>query len=147
RWHIFFLSHTWMSALTQSSRVLVADDDSSIRQLLCMIVRREGVEVDCVPDGAEAIEKLQERNYAVILLDLMMPRVSGFEVIEYLKHNPPAIKPVVLIISAYTDQRVRTADASIVAGILRKPFEIADLGEIVRLCIRGLDRELSGRRH
>jgi len=123
-------------------RVLVADDDSSIRQLLCTIVRREGMEVDCVSDGSGAIEKLQENRYSVVLLDLMMPRVSGFEVIEYLRANPPEIKPVVLVISAYADQRVRGVDAEIVAGVLRKPFEVADLGGIVGLCIRALDSEL-----
>ena len=123
-------------------RVLVADDDPSIRQLLCTIIRRERMEVDCVGDGAQAIEKLKEQAYSVILLDLMMPRVSGFEVIEYLKQNPPDPKPVVLVISAYADQRVRGVDAAIVAGVLRKPFEVADLGGIVSLCIHGLDREL-----
>lgn len=123
-------------------RVLVADDDSAIRQLLCTIIRREHMEVDCVGDGTEAIARLEEQSYSVILLDLMMPRVSGFEVIEYLKKNPPAIKPVVLVISAYADQRVRGVDASIVSGILRKPFEVADLGGIVSGCIHGLDREI-----
>lgn len=123
-------------------RVLVADDDPSIRQLLCTIVRRERVEVVCVGDGAEAIQKLKEKTYSVILLDLMMPRVSGFEVIEYLKKNPPEIKPIVLVISAYADQRVRGVDASIVSGVLRKPFEVGDLGGIVSLCIHGLDHEL-----
>jgi CheY-like chemotaxis protein len=123
-------------------RVLVADDDPSILRLLCTIVRREGMDVDCVGDGWEAIEKLKEHSYSVILLDLMMPRVSGFEVIEYLKQNPPEIKPVVLVISAYADQRARGVDAAIVAGVLRKPFEVADLGGIVSLCIHGLDTEL-----
>ena len=123
-------------------RVLVADDDPSIRQLLRTIILREQMEVDCVADGGAAIEKLQQHSYSVILLDLMMPWVSGFEVIEYLKKNPPAVKPVVLVISAYADQRVRGVDPAIVAGILRKPFEVADLGGIVSLCIHALDSEL-----
>jgi len=113
-----------MSGDVQKPRVLVADDDQSIRQLLCTIVRRERFEVDCVADGAEAISKLRENEYAVILLDLMMPRVSGFEVIDYLKEHPPAVKPVILVITAYTDHRFKEVDASIVAGVLRKPFEI-----------------------
>jgi adenylate cyclase len=132
-----------MSGETTKPRVLVADDDPSIRKLLCTIIRREHFDVDCVADGAEAIAKLDQNAYAVILLDLMMPRVNGFDVIEHLKTHPPAIKPVVLVISAYADQRVREVDASIVAGVLRKPFEIADLGGIVRLCINGYDSELT----
>ncbi|HUJ16284.1 MAG TPA: response regulator [Thermoanaerobaculia bacterium] len=127
------------------ARVLVADDDQSIRQLLCTIVRREHFDVDTVADGAEAIAKLKEHEYAVILLDLMMPRVSGFEVINYLRQHPPAVKPVVLVITAYADQRFKEVDSTIVAGVLRKPFEIADLGGIVRLCIKGYDAELTER--
>ena len=123
-------------------RVLVADDDTSIRQLLRTIIHRQRMEVDCVSDGAQAIEKLKSQAYSVILLDLMMPRVSGFDVIEYLKQNPPDPKPVVLVISAYADQRFRGVDAAIVAGVLRKPFEVAELGGIVSLCVSAFDREL-----
>lgn len=121
------------------ARVLVADDDQAIRQLVCTIVQREGIEVDSVADGAEAIEKLRSNEYAVILLDLMMPLVDGFGVVEYLKQNPPLHKPVVLVISAYADQRFQQVDPAVVAGVLRKPFEVADLGSLVRLCVHGFD--------
>ena len=124
-------------------RVLVADDDQSIRQLLCTIVRRERLEVDCVSDGQEAIDHLREHAYAVILLDLMMPRVDGFQVIEYLRDHPPAVKPVVLVITAYADQRFKNVDPDIVAGVIHKPFEIAELGNIVRLCVTGFDEEVA----
>ena len=120
-------------------RVLVADDDQSIRQLVCTIVRREGLDVDCVVDGAEAIEKLMTHEYAVILLDLMMPRVDGFGVIEYLKNNPPSHKPVILVITAYADQRFKEVDPDVVAGVIRKPFEVSDLGNLIRLCVHGFD--------
>jgi len=118
-------------------RVLVADDDQSIRRLLCTIVRRERFDVDCVADGLQAIEKLKEHRYAVILLDLMMPKANGFDVIDYLKQHPPGIKPIVLVITAYSDPRVKEVDSSVVAGVLRKPFEVADLGSLIRLCIKG----------
>ena len=124
-------------------RVLIADDDQSIRTLLSRIVRREGFDADSVSDGGQAIDKLREHPYSVILLDLMMPRVSGFETIEYLKQHPPAIKPVVLVITAYADQTFKRVDASIVAGVLRKPFEVDELGGIVRLCVDGYDEEVT----
>jgi len=125
------------------TRVLVADDDPSIRQLLCTIVRREHLDVDCVSDGQEAIDRLREHDYTVILLDLMMPRVDGFGVIEYLRHHPPKNKPVVLVITAYADQRFKKVDPNIVAGVIRKPFEISELGDIVRLCVTGFDEEIA----
>jgi two-component system OmpR family response regulator len=129
------------------ARVLVADDDQSIRQLLGTIIQREGFPVDTVADGAEAIEKLRTHQYSVILLDLMMPRLDGFEVIEYLKIHHGPIKPVVLVISAYADQRFKHVDADIVAGVIRKPFEVAELGGMIRLCVKGFEDELSEKLH
>src|SRR5687768_11063009 len=93
-----------------STRVLIADDDFSIRQLVTTIVRREGLEIDTAADGIEAIEKLRTNEYAVILLDLMMPRTDGFGVVEYLRTHPPSQKPVVLIITAYADQKFKQID-------------------------------------
>ena len=114
-------------------RALVADDDPSIRQLLCTIVRRERFDVDSVADGAQAIEKLRQHEYDIILLDLMMPRVDGFDVIDYLKENPPTTKPVVLVITAYADQKFKEVDASVVAEVVPKPFEIAELARSLRV--------------
>ena len=127
------------------ARILIADDDASIRQLLTTIVRRERLTVDSVDDGEEAIRKLREHEYAVILLDLMMPHVHGFGVIDYLREHPQKNKPVVLVITAYADQKFKRVDPDVVAGVLRKPFEVAELGSLVRLCTIGLDDQLSGR--
>jgi CheY-like chemotaxis protein len=126
-----------------TSRILAADDDASIRQLVCTIIRREHFEVDCAADGHEAIEFLRGHEYAVILLDLMMPRVDGFGVISWLRHNPPAIKPILLVVTAYADQKFKQVDPAIVAGVLRKPFEVADLGNLVRLCVEGFREMVS----
>ncbi|HEY2094200.1 MAG TPA: response regulator [Thermoanaerobaculia bacterium] len=124
---------------------MIVDDDASIRQLLATLVRREHLAVDSAIDGEDAIRKLQEHAYSVVLLDLMMPHVDGFGVIEYLKQHPQASKPVVLVITAYADQKFKRVDPDIVAGVIRKPFEIADLGGLVRLCALGLDDQFAER--
>lgn len=128
-----------MAILKNETRILVADDDQAIRQLVCTIVKREGLEVDCAADGAEAIEMLREHDYAVLLIDLMMPRVDGFGVIEFVKNHPSPQKPVVLVITAYADQKFKEVDPNVVTGVVRKPFEVADLGNLVRLCVDGYD--------
>lgn len=125
--------------MENSSRVLVADDDESIRHLLCTLVRREKLLADAAADGLEAVEKLKQHEYKVILLDLMMPRLDGFGVIEHLRANPPSIKPVVLVITAYADQRFKKVDSSIVSGVIRKPFEVSEIGLLVRLCASGVE--------
>jgi CheY-like chemotaxis protein len=128
-----------MTQIPIEPRVLVADDDQSIRQLISTIVRREKITVDSAVDGVEAIAQLQQHDYAVILLDLMMPRLDGFAVVDYLRQNPPRIKPVVLVITAYADQRFKTVDPDIVAGVVRKPFDVSELGSLVRCCVQELD--------
>ena len=125
--------------ITKNTRVLVADDDHAIRQLVCTIIKREGLEIDCAADGAEAIEFLGEHDYAVILVDLMMPRVDGFGVVEHIRTHMPAFKPVVLVITAYADQKFKEVDPNIVTGVIRKPFEVSDIGNIVRLCVSGYE--------
>ena len=127
----------------QRQRVLVADDDQSIRQLVSTIVKRERFTVDAASDGLEAIDCLKRHEYAVVLLDLMMPRMDGFGVIEWLKNNPPLIKPIVIVITAYADQRFKEVDAELVSGVLRKPFEVAELGDLVRACVNGFTEEVS----
>ncbi len=130
-------------------RVLIADDDQSIRQLLCTIVKREHFAVDCVSDGVQAIEALRWHDYSLILLDLMMPRLDGFGVVEYLKTHPPLRKPIILVITAYADQKFKQVDPEIVAGVLRKPFEVAELGGLIRACVEGFEvakRSMGSRR-
>src|SRR5258708_6698138 len=127
----------------KEARVLVADDDPSILQLVRTIIKREGFAVDCAAEGVEAMEFLEEHDYPVVLLDLMMPRMEGFEVMEWLKTHPPAKKPILLVITAYADQKFKQADPVVVAGALRKPFEVADIGNLVRLGLTGFEDERS----
>jgi len=121
----------------EDKRVLVVDDDAAIRGLLCTVVKREQVAVDYAADGAAAIKMLQQRSYSLVLLDLMMPRLDGFGVIDFLKQNPIEPKPVVLVLSAYEDQKLKDIDSEIVAGVMRKPFEVADIGRLVHACVSG----------
>jgi CheY-like chemotaxis protein len=127
----------------QRQRVLVADDDQSIRQLVSTIVKRETFIVDAASAGLGAIDCLKRHDYAVVLLDLMMPRMDGFGVIEWLKENPPLIKPIVLVATAYADQRFKEVDSDVVAGVLRKPFDVTELGNLIRACVSGFTEEVT----
>jgi DNA-binding response OmpR family regulator len=124
------------------NRVLIVDDDPSIRRLLTTLATREGIGVDAAADGEEAIELLGQHAYALVLLDLMMPRVNGFAVIEWLRNHPQDRKPIVFVISAYADQMYRSVDTSIVAGVLHKPFDVGDVGSLLRHVVRGWDDDL-----
>lgn len=113
--------------------VLIVEDDASICKMLLAALSREPLQVDCARDGAEALEKMAATSYAVVLLDLMLPRVSGFSVLEELASRPLP-RPMIFVISAFDDLTLGRLDARVVHGILRKPFDLERLVELVREC-------------
>ncbi len=124
------------------NRVLIVDDDPSIRRLLATLAKREGIHADMAADGEEAIALLEKHSYTLVLLDLMMPRVNGFAVVDWLGEHPRERKPVVFVISAYADQMYRSVDTSVVSGVLHKPFDVGDVGSLLRHVVRGWDEDL-----
>ena len=69
------------------ARVLVVDDEPAIRALVTKIVERAGFPVDSARDGADALDKLQAQEYAVLVVDLMMPNLDGYGLIQRLKER------------------------------------------------------------
>ena len=107
-------------------RALVVDDDAAIRVLVSRILGRHAYQVDAVKDGAEAIEKLIEHEYTVIVLDLMMPRIDGVGVVKYLAQHQPAMLPRVIVVTAFGDRAIRAVCPPVVRFI-EKPFDISRL--------------------
>lgn len=120
------------------SRVLVVDDEPAIRALVAKIVERAGHPVDTARDGAEAIEKLDQADYAVIVLDLMMPNIDGYGLIQHLKDRQ-GVKPAVIVVSAGDSAALRQLDGALVHSILRKPFDIDVLGDLITAAVKSAD--------
>ncbi|HKS25639.1 MAG TPA: response regulator [Thermoanaerobaculia bacterium] len=115
----------------RKGRVLVVDDEPAIRALVAKIVERAGFGVDIAADGAEAIEKVNQTDYAVIVLDLMMPAVSGYEFVDMLQTRSGKRPSVIVITAAAEASLTRQLDPSIVHSIVRKPFDINVLADLV----------------
>lgn len=103
--------------------ILVAEDDRGIQSLLRTILSREGFTVECVDDGAEAMRRLDESDFEVVLLDLMMPHRSGHDVIRHLTAERPETLSRVIVCTA----GLHEATAADRLPILRKPFDIDEL--------------------
>ena len=110
-------------------KILIADDDPPLRGLLRLVAARAGFEVDTAANGADALEKLRANRYAVAVIDLMMPRMSGYDVIEHLAEMTP--RPPVVVVTALNDAQLARLDSSVVSSILRKPFEIEMLSAVL----------------
>jgi CheY-like chemotaxis protein len=114
-----------MSHPARGEFVLVVDDDEDIREALEMVLETNGHPVVSAGDGAEALEylKREKRRPCVILLDLMMPGMNGFELHEALSAEPAyAGIPIVVITGAGAD--VEELATPMTSEILRKPFDL-----------------------
>ena len=105
------------------ARVLVVDDDDSIRRLVSAILRRQRYETDEARDGREAIGKLQTQTYAAVFLDLMMPVCGGDEVIAFLQEHAPDQKRVI-VMTAAGSRHTSALNGSVVHQVLQKPFDV-----------------------
>ena len=113
-------------------RILVVDDEPAIRALLKKIIERRGYVVDDARDGAEAIKFLQEHRYNLLLIDLMMPNVNGFELVDYLAREMERPLPAVIVITAAAESKpLRHLDPSVVHSIIHKPFDIEVVADLV----------------
>jgi two-component system cell cycle response regulator CpdR len=107
-------------------RVLVADDEDSIRMLLTRALKRAGFDPVEATDGQEAIEKVDAEPFDAIVLDLMMPRVDGFGVVQHLIDTHPKMVEKTVVVTAFP-RAAATERLHHVCSVLSKPFEMADL--------------------
>lgn len=111
---------------------LVADDDRAIRNLVSTLLRREGFDVDTAADGLEAVLKLGVHEYHLLALDLMMPGVSGREILQFISENYPAMLERVLVMTAASDSEVMTIMSTLPCRLIRKPFDIDHFRAAIR---------------
>lgn len=110
-------------------RVLVVDDEPAIRALVRKIIERAGLDADVAVDGADAIRRLSSGSYGVVVLDLMMPAVDGYTVIEAVRNQPE--RPAVIVITAADSSAIRQLDGTLVHSVVRKPFDIDVLQDLI----------------
>lgn len=114
---------------------MVIDDDPHIREVITETLSDEGFDVIALGDGREAVSYALRQPPGLIVLDLMMPKMSGWQVMDVLRTTPQgAAIPIVLVsASRELDQTARTSD---VAAHIAKPFDIDTLVAIVeRHCL------------
>lgn len=107
----------------QGGLILVVDDSETNRDILARRLTREGYEVECATDGARALEALGGRKFDLVLLDIMMPGLNGYQVLERLKATPELRDIPVIMISALDeiDSIVRCIEMG-AEDYLPKPF-------------------------
>lgn len=120
--------------MKSEKRILVVDDDDAIRALLSTVLRRRGLRVDTARNGVEAVSRLGECRYSLLLLDLMMPLMSGYQVLEHIADESASIRPLVIVLTAGLEPR--NFDTTFVVGTIHKPFDVELLVDTVVGCLK-----------
>jgi len=119
--------------VTRRHRALIVEDDPAIRRLVGKLLQRRGIDIDVANDGKQAIEKIRSGDYSVLILDLMVPEVNGFEIIDFVRKNQ--IRTPVAVVSAVSAQALTKLDTGIVKLVISKPFDVDEFtSKIVALC-------------
>ena len=111
-------------------QVLVVDDDEGIREFVAMALSSVGYDVMSAPDGAAALELLATSQPAVILLDMLMPKVDGWEFARLYEQRPGPHAPII-VLTAARDAQARAAEIKADAW-LAKPFHLDALFACVK---------------
>lgn len=115
-------------------KLLLVEDDNEIRHMLKDYLNRENYDVACAADGAEACEKFESDTYSLVLLDLMIPKISGMDVIQHIRKKSTV--PIIIVSAKDTD-----VDKSLGLGLgaddyITKPFSMTEVLARIKANIR-----------
>lgn len=120
---------------TLNAKVLVVEDDAGLQETLAAVLEFEGYEVLVARDGIEALEILGNGIPALILLDLMMPRMDGFAFVKELQQRGLRTQVPVVVLTA-DGRAAQKADVAGADGYVEKPFQIPVLMEEIERFVR-----------
>ena len=113
--------------------VLVVDDEIVIRRVLRRLLEKQGHEVLEAEDGLQALELMEGKEVQLAIVDLMMPRMDGFELLRELERSHP--ETAAIVISGVHNQLADAAERFDVLAALGKPFELDELDSTIRSAV------------
>ncbi|MBP9950818.1 MAG: response regulator [Cypionkella sp.] len=122
-----------MSDAQRKSRILVVEDEDNIALALDYLLTREGYEHDRIANGGDAIERIRTSRPDLVLLDVMLPEVSGYEICQTMRMDPALADVKILMMTARGSAIERRKGLALGAdGFISKPFELKELRDEVR---------------
>jgi DNA-binding response OmpR family regulator len=116
---------------SNNARVLVADSDERVRSAVFRALLERDVFCDCVSSGGDAIVRLTEQPYVLVILDFSLPHASAIAVIESLRAMSGEARPIVIA----TGDIDASADSDLVQMVFRRPLRVRDLADVAEACV------------
>ena len=119
---------------------LVVDDNEDIRDVFCRLVERAGHVAATAYDGQDAVETLERDKFDVMLLDLTMPRMTGVEVVRWLRDRPDVAPDLrIVVISAWAGENRAVLQELGITTVMQKPLRIQQLTDLIAETLRDLE--------
>ena len=121
-------------------RFLVVDDNEDIRDVFCRLVERAGHVASTAYDGQDAVDTLERERFDVMLLDLTMPRMTGVEVVRWLRNRPDVAPDLrIVVISAWAGENRAVLQELGITTVMQKPLRIQQLTDLIAETLRDLE--------
>jgi len=120
-----------MTSEMNQSRILIVDDEESMREFLSIMLHREGYLVDAVSDGQQAVDRLKASTYDLVISDIKMPRLTGFELLAHIKQRFPETAVIMITAFSTTEEAVEAMKNGAYDYII-KPFKNDEIRLVVQ---------------
>jgi DNA-binding response OmpR family regulator len=115
--------------------ILIVEDEKELLMTLAEQLSLEGYEVATAADGEQALAVLQKKKFSLVVLDLKLPKISGFDVLKFLKQKTSQSK--VIVLTAYADLKNVTMVKDLGADdVIEKPYELGDLIDAIHFVMK-----------
>jgi len=131
---------------TKKRKVLIVEDEAVVRDSVREWLVEDGYDVEVAENGEEALKKIKNEEFGVIVLDLKLPDIDGLQVFEHAKELKPETKGV--IITAYPSQETRDRAKKLgLMDYLAKPFKVEDLEKLISQALGEAEEKKVGKKH
>lgn len=121
--------------MSKNSTILIVDDEIDLAQSLARLLSEELYDTKLAHDGEEALVYLQDNRFDIVLLDLNLPKISGYEVLKHIKANIPATK--VIVLTGYADLGNVVAVKNLGADdVIEKPYELGEVFDAINFVMK-----------
>ena len=129
-----------MSNPAKTLTFLVVDDNEDVRDVFTRLIERSGHVASVAADGVEALEALQAQTFDMMLLDLTMPRMSGIQVVRWLREHPDVAPDTrIVVISAWAGEHRAVLQELGVATVMQKPLRLQQLTALIEEALSSAD--------
>lgn len=126
--------------MSEKAKILIVDDEPLIRDALAFKLTKEGYDVETAEDGEKAIQKIEAQDYEIIISDIMMPFISGFELVKILKERGTDA-PVLMLTSLNSETAVLKAFDLGADDFMTKPFSPNELSVRIKKLLQSKKKD------